>query len=950
YGVRFSFTGHDMHGLAIGPDGRLYFSFGDRGAHVKTPSGQVLAFPDEGAVFRCELDGSNMEVVHRGLRNPQELAFDNHGNLFTGDNDSDQGDRERWVYVVEGGDSGWRVGWQHNPLGKDNNPWLAENMWQPRAEGKNQPAAILSPILNIPDGPSGITHYPGTGLPQEFAGAFFVCGFKGSSARSAVSMLKVKEQGASFVVEQEPAIFVGEVQATDIDFGPDSKIYFSEWGEGWEGTGRGRLFRMQHAAAQQEQAAPIAEVKKLLGEGFAQRSSEELAKLLAHKDQRVRLRAQWALAAKPDGAEKFLAVASKGTDPLARLHGIWGLEHMGRLAGYKYPRETRQVAALLEPLLPLLKDSHEEVRAQVAQVLGDNASAVLRPQANAGAPLPNSPRVSHPWASALLPLLKDAAARVRFFAAQSLGDFGGYSFEAGPALIEMLRENADQDQYIRHAGVMALSRGANLQAIEAAAKHESPSVRVAALLAMQRMEMRQIALFVTDQNPELVKEAARAINDTPIPAAYGALAKLIEKPARDAQLMLRVINANFRAGTPAAALGLAKYAADESAAEPLRLEALKALSTWPKPFPRDRVMGVYRPLADRDPAPAIAGLRAALPRLFAAKSANVLMATVDAVSALNIVSEAPALHTLLSNPKVPAKVRSRVLETLASFDDPKLPEVIKLALLDKDAGLRVAASTMLGKLDPDEAARQLGVAFDAARVTEKKSILTALGALKSPGADKVLAGLLADFRAGKVPAEVQLELLEAAARRGAQEVKAKLAQYQASLPPGDLLAAFEPALAGGDREAGEKIFKEHAVAQCFRCHKVDGSGGEAGPDLTGIGAKKDRKYLLESLILPGAQIAEGFQSILVTLKNGDIHAGVVKSETADQFTLQMPVPDVPPVTIKKADVQARENGPSGMPPGMGDLLTRREIRDLMEYVASLKTPERNAQIPAQTGG
>ncbi|RYD40831.1 MAG: hypothetical protein EOP83_34745, partial [Verrucomicrobiaceae bacterium] len=259
YGVRYSYTGHDMHGLIIGPDGRLYFSFGDRGAHVTTKEGKVLAFSDEGAVFRCELDGSHMEVVAHGLRNPQELAFDKYGNLFTGDNDSDQGDRERWVYVVDGADSGWRVGWQHNPLGKNRNPWLADKLWQPHFDG--QAAYILPPIANIPDGPSGLAYYPGTGLPTKYDDHFFLCGFKGSSARSAVSSWAVKPKGASFELVDEH-VFIDSVQATDVAFGPDSKIYFSEWGEGWEGAGKGRLFRMWDPDT--IKAAQVEEVRKLL--------------------------------------------------------------------------------------------------------------------------------------------------------------------------------------------------------------------------------------------------------------------------------------------------------------------------------------------------------------------------------------------------------------------------------------------------------------------------------------------------------------------------------------------------------------------------------------------------------------------------------------------------------------------------------------------------------------
>ena len=79
YGVRVAFRGHDLHGLTRGPDGRLYFSIGDRGYHVTAADGRLLANPESGAVFRCEADGSGLEVVATGLRNPQELAFNDWG-------------------------------------------------------------------------------------------------------------------------------------------------------------------------------------------------------------------------------------------------------------------------------------------------------------------------------------------------------------------------------------------------------------------------------------------------------------------------------------------------------------------------------------------------------------------------------------------------------------------------------------------------------------------------------------------------------------------------------------------------------------------------------------------------------------------------------------------------------------------------------------------------------
>ena len=267
FGVRYNFTGHDFHGLVMGHDGKLYFSIGDRGTHVTTKEGSVVDIPDEGAVFRSNPDGTELELVHRGLRNPQELVFDEHGNLFTGDNDSDQGDQERLVYVVEGGDSGWRVGYQHAPLGKGG-PWMRESLWKPRFDGR--PAYLLPPVCNIEDGPSGLTYYPGTGLTPEYAGHFFITHFKGSIARSGIQTYTIKPNGATFTPTSSQQ-FMGGVLPTDVTFGPDGVLYISDWVDGWPKSQKGRIYGIAPANQDPAMAKASADLAKLLADGFTQR-------------------------------------------------------------------------------------------------------------------------------------------------------------------------------------------------------------------------------------------------------------------------------------------------------------------------------------------------------------------------------------------------------------------------------------------------------------------------------------------------------------------------------------------------------------------------------------------------------------------------------------------------------------------------------------------------------
>src|SRR5690606_644776 len=130
-----------------------------------------------------------------------------------------------------------------------------------------------------------------------------------------------------------------------------------------------------------------------------------------------------------------------------------------------------------------------------------------------------------------------------------------------PALFAALRENNNRDHYLRHALVLGLAGANDVAALAAASTHASPAVRLGALLALRRLQSPEVARFLADHSAALVREAALAINDAPIAAAYPALAALLDRPPTDEPVFLRAINAQFRLGQPANAQALARHAA-----------------------------------------------------------------------------------------------------------------------------------------------------------------------------------------------------------------------------------------------------------------------------------------------------------------------------------------------------------------------------------------------------
>ncbi len=917
YGVRFNFTGHDLHGLVFGPDGKLYFSNGDRGAHAKGPDGSLADTPDFGAVYRCNPDGTQLEVFAFGLRNPQSLAFNEFGDLLTGDNDCDQGDEERLVHVVEGGDSGWRVGYQFPPLGKGS-PWLATHLWHQRHEG--QAAYIVPPICNIEDGPSGIEYYPGTGLNADYAGAIFITHFKGAIARSGIYTYKIKPKGASYeIADAKP--FLTSALPTDVKFGPDGRLYTSDWADGWPKSKRGRIYTISDP--QHENDALIKETKALIGGDWTKRSNDELAKLLGHADQRVRQEAQFTFAERGAVSTPVLASVAKNTSasPLARRHAIWGL---GQLAV--------QDKSALAPLRTLLRDSDAEVRAQAIKVLGDH-------------------RVASD-ADAFVAALKDESNRVKFFAAQGLGKLQHAA--ATPALLAALRANNNDDAYLRHALVMGLVGGNNRDVLSAATNDQSPAVRLGVLLALRRLKSPDVAKLLNDSDSYVAREAALAVNDAPIPEALPALAALLDKTLTDEPVVLRAINAHFRLGKPANAAALARYAARKDAPAKCRAEALAQLAQWAKPLQRDRLVGIYRPLPGktRDRAVAVNALQPILGGLLAADAPSAVQtAALEALQTLQIAGATDALFTAVQNGELSGETRAAALNALDKIKDKRLAEAVKIASASSSSTLRLAALPLSARLSPDVAAPVLANLVTKGSAEEQKAAFRALAFSRQATADTLLLQQLKLLDEGKVSPAVQLDLLNAASRRSAPVIKDLLAKREALLAAStDPLAAYKVALAGGDKTRGERIFRNQPTLACIRCHRAGADGGDAGPNLAGAGAKYPRDYILESIVKPNAHIAPGFDTIVLTLKSGGAAAGIVASETADTLTLRNT--DNKLIEVKKSDIAKREGAPSGMPEIYGAILTKVQLRDVVEYVASLKdTPTTlDANLPRALRG
>jgi putative heme-binding domain-containing protein len=134
-------------------------------------------------------------------------------------------------------------------------------------------------------------------------------------------------------------------------------------------------------------------------------------------------------------------------------------------------------------------------------------------------------------------------------------------------------------------------------------------------------------------------------------------------------------------------------------------------------------------------------------------------------------------------------------------------------------------------------------------------------------------------------------------------------------------------------QRGKNIFIYNQNAQCMKCHAYDDRGGNAGPRLNGIANRISREQILQALITPSARLSPGYGMSTIELKDGKKLFGTLEKENATSITLK--IGGEPVQVIQKSQVVKRNDSPSSMP-DMKKILSKREIRDVVSFLTTLK--------------
>jgi putative membrane-bound dehydrogenase-like protein len=877
---------HQASGLLV-RDGWLYICHGDQGADVTTKKGEHIIL-DHGAIWRCRLDGSDLHIYAHGFRNIYGIGMDRLGNAFTRENDNDgRGYNCRSYHLFKGAYFGWPFRWRE-------------------ADSQTPPSDVLSFSRDQGHGSSTMLLWADTpAWPEPFRNVL-LCG---DWTMAKVMLARPEKKGATFDLPETP--FIADMRAqgarysfrpTALAFAPDQSLIVADMGTVWLHSREriGRVLRVKYTGATPPPLAPIAATALT-----PSTSAAELMKKLASSDADERGRAALLLGeAKNAEAAPALLKLLGDADALVRLRAV------GALSELKSPANTAALAAAFE------KETDRHVRHALVMDLRASRDA----EGIRAAILAAKPETRE----ALLYALRDVydekvvAVLTDFTDAKQAPELRARASEFLGVVAKKGRQYIRGGNPAPEESILTESWSATpsiLARLYELIRDPDKTVQAAALAALQKLgDVKVVEVVLADLNAGKLK-----LDDS------------------TALILLR------SAGNERAEAVLTKYLLTPGSAEAVRIETVRNLMLGKEPASLEALRGIVSDKAS-SPALVIAAMDGLARRKDSASSAALITLLKNgapelkpaAARALGVIHFAGSEASVVAALDEASSKGDRALQTQA---------LIALWRIGDSAAVNACAPRLLA-IPPTDEAMQIEIVEACATcpVERRDPMLVhwlANGRL-SRDAGRTIVDLLRNTAKGEFgyfgPPASRAAAVKNFAEYAAQTFPQWKAPAATAQTAGDDIQAttsklMAKAIAGnGDATSGGAVFMK---AACVGCHKVKGTGGILGPDLSEIGSQYARDILADSILNPSSRILDGYQQTIFQLKDREVIGGSVQSESRTLVTVTRA--DATVVLIPTKDIARRTSARlSPMPAGLQNLMTEQEFVDLVVYLESLK--------------
>ncbi len=364
---------HGVHAIVFGPDGKLYFNYGNEGKRLRLKSGELAKDKRgntieegqvfrQGMIFRCGSDGTDLEILGHNFRNNYELAVDPFGAIWQSDNDDDGNKGTRINFVMDYGNYGFKdqitgAGWRTPRIGMHEE--IPKRHWH-----LNDPGVVPNLLQTGAGSPTGILVYEGEMMPKVFHGQMIHC----EPGKNVVRSYPVNESGAGYRAAIIPLLSSTDAwfRPSDVCVAPDGSIFVADWYDAGVGghlmadIERGRIYRLYAKGQEKYQFIPpqlehAEEAVHHLNHANQSvrylafqkvRSAENAQDLLEQliqesDDDRLRAHAFWCLASIPEAGPSSIQLAQSESNPNLRMLAL----RMGR----QY-LSARELLSLIEQL------------------------------------------------------------------------------------------------------------------------------------------------------------------------------------------------------------------------------------------------------------------------------------------------------------------------------------------------------------------------------------------------------------------------------------------------------------------------------------------------------------------------------------------------------------------------------------------------------------------------